>query len=95
MCDYLLTGAEGGQAGRGIGSSNYQDLPEWKKNILGGPKASYGKKEKRSIMEQRQVNIITFKQMVFFNFITYFCNRHWLCSLLTSVMTNNHMSCRT
>ena len=55
MFEFKLLGAEGGQAGRGIGSSNYQDLPEWKKNILGGPKASYGKKEKRSIMEQRQV----------------------------------------
>jgi len=30
------------------------DLPEWKKSIMGGQKASYGKKEKRSIMEQRQ-----------------------------------------
>lgn len=48
--------AEAAQAsGRGVGSANFQDLPEWKKSILGGPKASYGKKEKRSIMEQRQV----------------------------------------
>lgn len=31
-----------------------QDMPAWKKYITGGPKASYGKKEKRSILEQRQ-----------------------------------------
>lgn len=30
------------------------DLPEWKKYITGGSKASYGKKEVKSIMEQRQ-----------------------------------------
>ena len=46
-------GAQG--SGRGVGSSNFQDMPEWKKNILGGPKVSYGKNEKRSILEQRQV----------------------------------------
>jgi len=51
-----LLATESAQAsGRGIGSSNFQDMPEWKKNILGGPKVSYGKKEKRSILEQRQV----------------------------------------
>lgn len=38
---------------RGLGAS-LQDLPEWKKAITGGQKASYGKKEKRSILEQRQ-----------------------------------------
>ena len=38
---------------RGVGSQPV-DLPEWKKSIMGGQKASYGKKEKRSIMEQRQ-----------------------------------------
>ena len=31
-----------------------QDLPEWKKHISGGQKASYGKKEKKSLLEQRQ-----------------------------------------
>jgi len=50
-----IVGENKEQVGRGLGSSNYQDLPEWKKNIIGGPKVSYGKKEKRSIMEQRQV----------------------------------------
>ena len=29
------------------------DMPEWKKHITGGAKASYGKKEKKSILEQR------------------------------------------
>ena len=31
-----------------------QDIPEWKKYALGGAKASFGKKENRSILEQRQ-----------------------------------------
>jgi len=30
------------------------DMPEWKRNVLGGAKASFGKKEKKSILEQRQ-----------------------------------------
>jgi ATP-dependent RNA helicase DHX8/PRP22 len=30
------------------------DVPEWKKSIMGGSKASFGKKEKKSILEQRQ-----------------------------------------
>ena len=30
------------------------EMPEWKKNIMGGSKASFGKKEKKSIIEQRQ-----------------------------------------
>ncbi|XP_052803131.1 ATP-dependent RNA helicase DHX8-like isoform X3 [Mya arenaria] len=38
---------------RGVGSQP-ADLPEWKKSIMGGQKASYGKKEKKSILEQRQ-----------------------------------------
>ncbi|GIY82147.1 ATP-dependent RNA helicase DHX8 [Caerostris extrusa] len=38
---------------RGIGLST-QDLPEWKKHISGGSKASYGKKTKLTILEQRQ-----------------------------------------
>ena len=38
---------------RGVGSQPV-DLPEWKKHITGGQKASYGKKEKKSILEQRQ-----------------------------------------
>ncbi|XP_013778446.1 ATP-dependent RNA helicase DHX8-like [Limulus polyphemus] len=38
---------------RGIGLSG-QELPEWKKHITGGAKASYGKKTQLSILEQRQ-----------------------------------------
>lgn len=38
---------------RGVGMTP-QDLPEWKKHIAGGKKASYGRKEKKSLLEQRQ-----------------------------------------
>ncbi|XP_041365448.1 ATP-dependent RNA helicase DHX8-like isoform X2 [Gigantopelta aegis] len=38
---------------RGVGMTP-QDIPEWKKHITGGAKASYGKKEKKSLLEQRQ-----------------------------------------
>ncbi|GBM68895.1 ATP-dependent RNA helicase DHX8 [Araneus ventricosus] len=38
---------------RGLGLSTH-DLPEWKKHISGGSKASYGKKTQLSILEQRQ-----------------------------------------
>ncbi|XP_062602763.1 ATP-dependent RNA helicase DHX8-like, partial [Saccostrea cucullata] len=38
---------------RGVGMAP-ADLPEWKKHISGGQKASYGKKEKKSLLEQRQ-----------------------------------------
>ena len=31
-----------------------KEEPEWKKHISGGAKASYGKKETKSIIEQRQ-----------------------------------------
>ena len=31
-----------------------KEEPEWKKHVTGGSKASYGKKEKKSILEQRQ-----------------------------------------
>ena len=31
-----------------------QDMPEWKKYAMGGTRASFGKKETRSILEQRQ-----------------------------------------
>ena len=37
---------------RGVGV--VQEVPEWKKHISGGAKASYGRKEKKSILEQRQ-----------------------------------------
>lgn len=38
---------------RGIGLG-VQDMPEWKKHITGGSKASYGKKTQMTILEQRQ-----------------------------------------
>lgn len=38
---------------RGIGMVS-QELPEWKKHVTGGAKASYGKKTQLSILEQRQ-----------------------------------------
>lgn len=38
---------------RGIGMQN-QDLPEWKKHVIGGKKSSFGKKTNLSILEQRQ-----------------------------------------
>ena len=38
---------------RGVGV-NAADMPEWKRYITGGAKASYGKKEKKSLLEQRQ-----------------------------------------
>ncbi|CAD5117511.1 unnamed protein product [Dimorphilus gyrociliatus] len=34
--------------------SQLADMPEWKKHITGGTKASYGKKENKSLLEQRQ-----------------------------------------
>jgi ATP-dependent RNA helicase DHX8/PRP22 len=38
---------------RGIGLQS-QDLPEWKKHVIGGKKSSFGKKTNLSILEQRQ-----------------------------------------
>ncbi|XP_064647982.1 ATP-dependent RNA helicase DHX8-like [Lineus longissimus] len=38
---------------RGMGGQT-TDMPEWKKHITGGSKASYGKKETKSLLEQRQ-----------------------------------------
>ncbi|XP_040074581.1 ATP-dependent RNA helicase DHX8 [Ixodes scapularis] len=38
---------------RGIGMMT-QELPEWKKHVTGGAKASYGKKTQMTILEQRQ-----------------------------------------
>lgn len=31
-----------------------QDLPEWKKHVIGGRKSSFGKKTNMSLLEQRQ-----------------------------------------
>ena len=30
------------------------ELPEWKRQVLGGAKASFGRKETKSLLEQRQ-----------------------------------------
>ncbi|XP_014219394.1 ATP-dependent RNA helicase DHX8 [Copidosoma floridanum] len=38
---------------RGVGMQ-MQDLPEWKKHVIGGKKSSFGKKTNLSILEQRQ-----------------------------------------
>ncbi|XP_019874519.1 ATP-dependent RNA helicase DHX8 [Aethina tumida] len=38
---------------RGIGLQT-QDLPEWKKHVIGGKKSSFGKKTNMTIIEQRQ-----------------------------------------
>merc|ERR1719392_556587 len=51
-------GQEGQSQGPGVGGYNkgqgVQDMPEWKKHIIGGSKGSYGKKTTMSILEQRQ-----------------------------------------
>ncbi|XP_048518718.1 ATP-dependent RNA helicase DHX8 [Dendroctonus ponderosae] len=41
------------QPARGIGLQA-QDLPEWKKHVIGGKKSSFGKKTNLTIVEQRQ-----------------------------------------
>lgn len=38
---------------RGIGLTN-QDLPEWKKHVIGGKKSSFGMKTNMTLLEQRQ-----------------------------------------
>lgn len=38
---------------RGIGLQT-QDLPEWKKHVIGGKKSSFGKKTNLTLLEQRQ-----------------------------------------
>lgn len=54
--DPLPEEPEADTASRGIGGPSNQgiELPEWKKHIIGGKKASYGKKTSMSILEQRQ-----------------------------------------
>lgn len=42
------------EATRGFGSMAPQDVPEWKKHIIGGKKTSYGRKTDLTIVEQRQ-----------------------------------------
>lgn len=38
---------------RGIGLTA-QDVPEWKKHVIGGKKSSFGMKTNLSLLEQRQ-----------------------------------------
>lgn len=49
---------------RGVGG-NPQDVPEWKRHITGGAKASYGKKTQMTLIEQRMsLPIYTFKDQL-------------------------------
>ncbi|CAG2163163.1 unnamed protein product [Oppiella nova] len=49
---------------RGVGAAT-QDMPEWKKHISGGAKASYGKKTQMTLIEQRMsLPIYTFKDQL-------------------------------
>lgn len=43
-----------GETSRGSGMQPPQDIPEWKKHVIGGKKTSYGKKTDMTIVEQRQ-----------------------------------------
>lgn len=38
---------------RGVGVIS-QDLPEWKKHVIGGKKSSFGKKTNMTLLEQRE-----------------------------------------
>lgn len=50
----ILDDLKGGTSNmRGIGLQS-QDLPEWKKHVIGGKKSSFGKKTNLTIIEQRQ-----------------------------------------
>lgn len=42
------------ETSRGMGMPPPQDIPEWKKHVIGGKKTSYGKKTDMTIVEQRQ-----------------------------------------
>jgi len=53
-CCRVLTDDARMLAANSRGNMLTMDMPEWKRNILGGSKASFGKKEKKSILEQRQ-----------------------------------------
>ena len=56
--------SERNQAGSSRGLSS-MDLPEWKKHITGGSKASYGKKTQWTLIEQRQsLPIYAFKEQL-------------------------------
>ena len=45
---------QGQNAGQDAKPNPFQDMPEWKKSIIGGSKGSYGKKTSMSILDQRQ-----------------------------------------
>jgi hypothetical protein len=50
---YLADGRTLAANMRGIGLTN-QDLPEWKKHVIGGKKSSFGRKTDMTLLEQRQ-----------------------------------------
>lgn len=50
---FILISEEKTVVARGVGLQS-QDLPEWKKHVIGGKKSSFGKKTNLSILEQRQ-----------------------------------------
>jgi len=49
-----VTDHQGQNAGQTAKMNPYQDMPEWKKHIIGGSHASYGRKTTMSILEQRE-----------------------------------------
>lgn len=52
--DPLPESEDKGESSRGFGNMAPQDMPEWKKHIIGGKKTSYGRKTDMTIVEQRQ-----------------------------------------
>ena len=45
---------QGQNAGQSAKPNPYQDMPEWKRHIIGGSKGSYGKRTNLTILEQRE-----------------------------------------
>merc|ERR1719193_2153765 len=45
---------QGQNAGQSAKPNPFQDMPEWKKHVIGGSKGSYGRRTNMSIMEQRE-----------------------------------------
>ena len=65
--DPLAAGKEGtsGMGGHEGKNSMQNDMPEWKKHIIGGSKGSYGRKTDLSILEQREsLPIFRFKDQL-------------------------------
>lgn len=52
--DPLPDTEEKGETSRSFSTMAPQDMPEWKKHIIGGKKTSYGRKTDMTIVEQRQ-----------------------------------------